>query len=211
MNWLRKKVSGKRNRFVDEQFNLDITYITDRIIAMSFPASGFEMMYRNSISDVARFLDDKHPRHHKIFNLSNRDYNPEKFRGEYAAYEWEDHHSPPIEMMFEIAWDMYEYLLGETLNLRWQQKRRCCALQCGQGKNRYLYCLPSLVFRTCWKLPRGDQVLRQEAIQAWARHYTALPITVCEVLWRCLPMKDHFSTWEGPQGSKSSYCSPHQR
>lgn len=42
MDWLRKIVSGNRRRFEDPEYNLDITYITNRILAMSFPASGFE-------------------------------------------------------------------------------------------------------------------------------------------------------------------------
>ncbi len=53
MDWLRKIVSGKRNRFRDDHYNLDVTYITPRIIAMSFPASGLEIMYRNNMSDVS--------------------------------------------------------------------------------------------------------------------------------------------------------------
>ena len=52
MDWLRKIVSGKRNRFKDEDFNLDITYVTKRVLGMSFPASGVESMYRNNINDV---------------------------------------------------------------------------------------------------------------------------------------------------------------
>ena len=55
MDWLRKIVSGKRNRFKNDTYNLDITYITNRVIAMSFPATGMEQMYRNSISDVRSF------------------------------------------------------------------------------------------------------------------------------------------------------------
>jgi phosphatidylinositol-3,4,5-trisphosphate 3-phosphatase/dual-specificity protein phosphatase PTEN len=45
MNWIRKKVSGKRNRLKEGEYDLDITYITDRIMAMSYPATGFESMY----------------------------------------------------------------------------------------------------------------------------------------------------------------------
>ena len=52
MDWLRKIVSGKRNRFRYDTYNLDVTYITPRIIAMSFPASGLEIMYRNNMNDV---------------------------------------------------------------------------------------------------------------------------------------------------------------
>ena len=52
MDWLRKIVSGKRNRFKDHTYNLDITYVTQRVLGMSFPASGVESMYRNNINDV---------------------------------------------------------------------------------------------------------------------------------------------------------------
>lgn len=52
MDWLRKIVSGKRRRYTDDSYNLDVTYITDRVLAMSFPASGLETMYRNNMADV---------------------------------------------------------------------------------------------------------------------------------------------------------------
>lgn len=42
MDWLRKIVSGNRRRYEDKKYDLDITYITNRVVAMSFPASGFE-------------------------------------------------------------------------------------------------------------------------------------------------------------------------
>ena len=39
MNFLRKIVSGKRNRLQTEKYDLDITYVTPRVCGMSFPAS----------------------------------------------------------------------------------------------------------------------------------------------------------------------------
>ena len=54
---LRKLVSGTRRRFIDEDFSLDLTYIVDnRIIAMSYPSSGFESLYRNSIDKVSNYF-----------------------------------------------------------------------------------------------------------------------------------------------------------
>lgn len=54
MNYLRKLVSGKRNRFKYSKYDLDITYVTRRVCGMSFPASGFEQCYRNNINDVSK-------------------------------------------------------------------------------------------------------------------------------------------------------------
>ena len=45
-------MSGKRNRLKYSKYDLDITYVTRRVAGMSFPASGFEQMYRNNINDV---------------------------------------------------------------------------------------------------------------------------------------------------------------
>jgi phosphatidylinositol-3,4,5-trisphosphate 3-phosphatase and dual-specificity protein phosphatase PTEN len=59
MDWLRKIVSGKRNRFKDDDYNLDITYVTKRVLGMSFPASGVESMYRNNINDVRQIIIEK--------------------------------------------------------------------------------------------------------------------------------------------------------
>ena len=54
---IRKLVSGNRRRFHDDNFSLDLTYIIpNRMIAMSYPSSGFESMYRNSITKVTNIL-----------------------------------------------------------------------------------------------------------------------------------------------------------
>ena len=53
---IRKIVGGPKKRTVWKEMDLDLTYITDRIVAMAFPASGIEKTYRNSIKDVSKYL-----------------------------------------------------------------------------------------------------------------------------------------------------------
>jgi hypothetical protein len=53
---IRKIVSKKKRRFESEGFNLDLSYVTERVIAMGYPASEhIEAMYRNSPEDVRRY------------------------------------------------------------------------------------------------------------------------------------------------------------
>lgn len=52
MDYIRTLVSGKKKRYVDRKYNLDLSYITPRLIAMAYPASGLETVFRNSIIAV---------------------------------------------------------------------------------------------------------------------------------------------------------------
>lgn len=66
---MRKLVSKNKRRFVWENYDLDLAYITDDIIAMGFPSENIESMYRNSLDEVKGFLEARHKGHYKIYNL----------------------------------------------------------------------------------------------------------------------------------------------
>lgn len=75
---IRKVVTGTKVRYVTEYCDLDLTYITKNIIAMSFPASGLEAAYRNNLNDVAAMLKAKHGDHFMVFNVSQKFYDISK-------------------------------------------------------------------------------------------------------------------------------------
>ena len=111
-NKLREMVSGKKVRYKKNGYNLDLTYVCPRIIGMSFPASGLESTYRNHIDEVANLLNDKHPNSYLVFNLSGRPYDYSHFNNNVITMQWEDHHSPPIHLLFQCCEKIHSYLKG---------------------------------------------------------------------------------------------------
>lgn len=80
----RRLVSKQKQRLKQDGFDLDLTYITDQVIAMGLPAEGTSALYRNPQSEVIRFLNTYHEKQFKIYNLCTRpqdQYDPEKFGG----------------------------------------------------------------------------------------------------------------------------------
>ena len=71
-------MGGHKNRYKEEGYNLDLTYITPRLIAMAFPGSGLEKLYRNSVDDVQEFLTKHHHHKYMIVNLSGREVDEKK-------------------------------------------------------------------------------------------------------------------------------------
>ncbi|CAG2120719.1 unnamed protein product, partial [Medioppia subpectinata] len=80
---VRQKVSENKRRMRTSLFDLDLTYVTEQIIAMSFPSSGRMAFYRNNIKDVAAFLDKNHGLDsYKVYNLcAEKQYDTTYFHG----------------------------------------------------------------------------------------------------------------------------------
>lgn len=51
---VRTLVSRNKRRFKKDGFNLDLTYITPRIIAMGYPSDGVEAKYRNQVCNPVK-------------------------------------------------------------------------------------------------------------------------------------------------------------
>ena len=147
---LRRMVSGDKQRFDDGRFNLDLTYITDRIIglfffgsfflishllisihhtAMGFPSEGVEGTYRNPIEEVAAMLDTYHAGHYTIYNLAGRDYDYTRFGSRVNSWcGFPDHHPPPLGLLVRILLHMHDWLRSDARNV--------AVVHCLAGKGR---------------------------------------------------------------------------
>lgn len=127
-NIFRHRVSRNRVRHVDEQFDLDLTYITDRIIAMSFPGSGLETTYRNNLREVAKMLQTNHQDKYMVFNLSERRYDISKLNHQVLDFGWPDHLAPPLERLCSIIKSIDSWLKSDPNHV--------VVVHCKGGKGR---------------------------------------------------------------------------
>ena len=127
---LRTLVTGTRRRYVDKDFDIDLTYICpDRIIVMSYPGSGpLQTQIRNDCKDVKRFLDERHGDKYHVYNVSETPYEKERFDGRVTDYNWHDHHAPPFTYLPELTHKMSDWLLKDLENV--------VVIHCNSGKGR---------------------------------------------------------------------------
>ncbi|XP_054945648.1 phosphatidylinositol 3,4,5-trisphosphate 3-phosphatase TPTE2-like [Physeter macrocephalus] len=142
----RRMVSGNKRRYKKDGFDLDLTYITERIIAMSFPSSGKQSFYRNPIKEVVRFLDTKHQNHYRVYNLcSERAYDAKYFHDRVRRYMIDDHNVPSLSEMVAFSKEVKEWMAQDEENIT--------VIHCKGGKGRTgtmicAYLLASEIFAT---------------------------------------------------------------
>ena len=125
---IKRVLSKRTDRYTEEGFDLDLTYITERIIAMSFPATGVESVYRNCLSDVAKMLMNKHGENYLVFNLSERRYDISKLNNQVLDFGWPDHLAPSLDRLCSICKSISSWLDSD--------QRHVAVVHCVGGKGR---------------------------------------------------------------------------
>ncbi|XP_062215212.1 phosphatidylinositol 3,4,5-trisphosphate 3-phosphatase and protein-tyrosine-phosphatase PTEN2A-like isoform X2 [Phragmites australis] len=142
----RHMVSQNKRRYQEGGFDLDMTYITENIIAMGFPAgdlsSGlfgyFEGLYRNHMEEVIRFFEMHHKGKYKVYNLcSERLYDASLFEGKVACFPFDDHNCPPIQLVISFCRSAYSWLKEDIENV--------VVVHCKAGKARTGLMISSLL------------------------------------------------------------------
>lgn len=139
-NCLKRLVSKKKHRIENEYFDLDMAFITKRVIAMGYPSTGCESVYRNTLEDTKNFLSRYQPEY-KVYNLcieEGRIYPKENFtvttdngsivQKKVALFPFLDHQPCPIKLMLQTMTDLCLYLI--------RNPNAVAALHCKAGKGR---------------------------------------------------------------------------
>lgn len=126
-SFLKNIVSKKKIRFNQDGFDLDLTYITENIIAMGFPSNSLEKFYRNGMEDVKKFFETKHSKKYKVYNLCSEKTYPDSSFNMQAHFPFDDHEAPPFPIILEFCKDLSEWL---------KEPDQVAAVHCKAGKGR---------------------------------------------------------------------------
>ena len=133
---VRQLVSKSKNRFCFDGFDLDLTYITPKIIAMGKPSTSIEGIYRNSVEEVQQFFNTRHKNHYKVYNLCQENNYPDNVFYAQGYYPFQDHEAPPLELIYPFCQDAKKFLDESEENV--------VAIHCKAGKGRtgtFISCL----------------------------------------------------------------------
>jgi hypothetical protein len=160
-NIFKRLVSKKKRRLQTEYFDLDMAYITERVIGMGFPATGCETFYRNNLLDLKAFLDRYHGEY-KIYNLciEKKRIYPKDFwiDRKVGLFPFNDHAPCPIKLILDFCVDLCLYL---TVN-----PRGVAAIHCKAGKGR------TGVMIVCYLIFSGLCQNTDEALAHYAKQRT---------------------------------------
>ncbi|NXE94184.1 TENS3 protein, partial [Menura novaehollandiae] len=113
---------------MEEGYELDLTYITERIIAVSFPASCSEETYLHNLQDVTRMLKSKHGDNYLVLNLSEKRYDLAKLNPKIMDVGWPDLHAPLLDKVCTICKAMESWLDNDPQHV--------VVIHCRGGKGR---------------------------------------------------------------------------
>ncbi|XP_029789722.1 tensin-1 isoform X4 [Suricata suricatta] len=105
------------SRTMEDSCELDLVYVTERIIAVSFPSTANEENFRSNLREVAQMLKSKHGGSYLLFNLSERRPDITKLHAKVLEFGWPDLHTPALEKICSVCKAMDTWLNAEPHNV----------------------------------------------------------------------------------------------
>uniref|UniRef100_A0A9J7YL48 Tensin 1 n=1 Tax=Cyprinus carpio carpio TaxID=630221 RepID=A0A9J7YL48_CYPCA len=102
---------------VEENYEVDLVYITERIISVSFPSNVEEPSYSDNIKEVATMLRSKHGDNYLLFNLSEKRCDISKLNPKVLDFGWPDHHAPALDKICSICKAMDTWMSADSHNV----------------------------------------------------------------------------------------------
>uniref|UniRef100_A0A8C4IUX3 Tensin 1 n=1 Tax=Dicentrarchus labrax TaxID=13489 RepID=A0A8C4IUX3_DICLA len=116
---IRRKQSRSQSvvQAMEESYEVDLVYITERIISVCFPAGAEERSYTTNLKEVATMLRSKHGEHYLVLNLSEWRSDLSKLNHKVLEFGWPDHHAPALDKICSMCKAIDTWLNGDPRNV----------------------------------------------------------------------------------------------
>ncbi|XP_039404500.1 tensin-3 isoform X2 [Corvus cornix cornix] len=132
--------SADFDHIMEEGYELDLTYITERIIAVSFTAGCSEEIYLHNLQEVTRMLKSKHGDNYLVLNLSEKRYDLANLNPKVMDVGWPDLHAPLLDKVCTICKAMESWLDNDPQHV--------VVIHCRGGKGRIGVVISSYMYFT---------------------------------------------------------------
>ncbi|XP_068446571.1 tensin-1 isoform X5 [Clinocottus analis] len=102
---------------MEESYEVDLVYITERIISVCFPAAAEERSYTTNLKEVATMLRSKHGEHYLVLNLSEWRSDLSNLNPKVVEFGWPDHHAPALDKICSMCKAIDTWLNGDPRNV----------------------------------------------------------------------------------------------
>lgn len=108
--------SRSMERVMEQRYDFDLTYITERIISVFFPELD-EPQYHHNIQEVALMLKNKHHDKFMLLNLSEKRHDITRLNPKVQDFGWPDLHAPPLDRICSVCKAMENWLSQDPQNV----------------------------------------------------------------------------------------------
>uniref|UniRef100_A0A3Q3MCI5 Tensin-2-like n=1 Tax=Mastacembelus armatus TaxID=205130 RepID=A0A3Q3MCI5_9TELE len=112
-----KSVEQVMEHVMEQSYDFDLTYITERIISVFFLPDLEEQQYRRHLQEVASMLKSKHQDKFLLLNLSEKRHDITRLNPKVQDYGWPDLHAPPLDRICAICKAMETWLTSDPSNV----------------------------------------------------------------------------------------------
>ncbi|BFZ22154.1 hypothetical protein BsWGS_25192 [Bradybaena similaris] len=119
---------SQEHTYIDSDLSLDVVYIIERIISMTFASEGHDATYAYHLKEVVQMLKTKHGDNYLILNLSEKRQDLTKANPQVKEFGWPDHLAPPLERLCSLCKSIDSWLNADIRNV--------VILHCKGGRSR---------------------------------------------------------------------------
>ena len=130
MSCFRHCVSQQRSRYIQDGYDLDMTFITPRLIASGCPSFGAERLYRNPYGEMEDLFNSLFKDNYHVVNLCSEEKRQYEglFGDRVVHFPFPDHCAAPLELLGACV--------AEIVRLMQSPQEPAIIIHCKAGKGR---------------------------------------------------------------------------